>query len=380
MATVKIFNLPSWGNWGNTGGGGEGTPGPAGPQGPKGDTGAAGPAGPKGDTGAAGAAGPKGDTGAAGPAGPKGDQGIQGEQGIQGAAGLGITFKGNVATEAELPSAGQVQGDLWVVTTPAPATSRIWDAGTTAWVNGGPVQGPQGIAGPQGIPGTDSTVPGPTGPKGDTGAQGVAGPKGDNGVAGPAGPTAIATATVLGGVKVGTGLAVDADGLLSASGGGGGGLPTTGGTMTGAINLPTTVQSLNWGSNYNVFGGTGGVAVRYNAANIVTFTATSANFAQKITTPGTGQGIEFGSGGGYLSKVGTGIGAYCGGAQVLSIGAAEITAKVPVLLPADPTVALQAAPKQYVDAKPTIVAMPAGATPPDSALYANNTLLVEFAA
>lgn len=354
MSTVKIFNLPSWGNWGNTGSGGGGTPGPEGPAGPQGPAGVAGPT---------------------GPAGPTGAQGVQGEQGIQGAAGLGITFKGNVATEAELPTTGQIQGDLWVITTPAPSTSRIWDAVTTAWVNGGPVQGPQGIAGPQGIPG----AAGATGAAGPQGIPGATGPAGAAGPTGPAGPTAIATATVLGGIKVGDGLAVDADGLLSASGGGGtSGLPTTGGTMTGAINLPTTVQSLNWGANYNVFGASGGIAFRYNSTNIVNFTATAAGFIQKIQTPGTGIGIEFGSGGGYLSKVGTGIGAYCGGAQVLVIGAAEVTARVPLLLTADPTAALQAAPKQYVDAKPTILAMPEGGTPPDAALYSNNTLLVEY--
>jgi hypothetical protein len=191
----------------------------------------------------------------------------------------------------------------------------------------------------------------------------------------------IATGTVLGGVKIGSGLAIDASGLLSASGGAGAYLPLAGGTMTGGIVLPTTVQSLTWGaSTYNIFGANGGVAVRYGNSNIVNFTATSAGFTQKITTPGTGQGVEFGSGGAYLSKVGTGIGAYCGGQQTLIIGATEHTSKIPVLLPADPTTALQAAPKQYIDAKPTIVSIPAGGTAPDTANYPNNTLLVEYQA
>jgi hypothetical protein len=149
--------------------------------------------------------------------------------------------------------------------------------------------------------------------------------------------------------------------------------------MTGGITLPTTVQSFTWGtSTYNIFGGNGGVAIRYGNANIVTFTATSAGFVQKITTPASGVGVEFGSGGAYLAKVTTGIGAYCGGAQTLLIGATEHTSRVPVLLPADPTTALQAATKQYVDAKPTIVSVPVGGTAPDTALYPNNTLLVEY--
>jgi hypothetical protein len=162
---------------------------------------------------------------------------------------------------------------------------------------------------------------------------------------------------------------------------GGAYLPLAGGTMTGGITLPTTVQSLTWGaSTYNIFGANGGVAVRFGNANIVNFTSTGATFTQKITTPGTGQGVEFGSGGGYLSKVGTGIGAYCGGQQRLVIGATEHTSSVPIVLPADPTTALQACPKQYIDAKPTIVSGPAGSTPPDAALYPNNTLFVEFTA
>jgi hypothetical protein len=132
-------------------------------------------------------------------------------------------------------------------------------------------------------------------------------------------------------------------------------------------------------STYNIFGANGGVAIRYGTSNLVNFTATSAAFTQKITAPGSSQGVEFGSGGAYLSKVGVGIGAYCGGQQRLVIGATEHTSAVPIVLPADPTTALQAAPKQYVDAKPTIVAIPTGATAPDTASYPNNTLLVEYA-
>jgi len=162
---------------------------------------------------------------------------------------------------------------------------------------------------------------------------------------------------------------------------GGASLPLAGGTMTGGIVLPTTVQSLTWGaSTYNIFGASGGVAIRYGNANIVNFTSTGATFIQKITTPGTGQGVEFGSGGGYLSKVGTGIGAYVGGNLRWSFGSTEHTSTLPIVLPGDPTKALQAAPKQYVDAKPTIVSAPAGSTPPDAALYPNNTLFVEFTA
>jgi hypothetical protein len=157
---------------------------------------------------------------------------------------------------------------------------------------------------------------------------------------------------------------------------GGAFLPLAGGTMTGGITLPTTVQSLTWGaSTYNIFGANGGVAVRYGNANIVNFTATGATFTQKITTPGTGQGVEFGSGGGYLSKVGTGIGAYCGGQQRLLIDATAHTSSVPIVLPGDPTTALQAVPKQYVDARVVVTA--AGATAPATTGLADGALWVE---
>ncbi len=158
-------------------------------------------------------------------------------------------------------------------------------------------------------------------------------------------------------------------------------LKTTGGTMTGGITLPATVQSLTWGaSTYNIFGANGGVAVRYGNANIVNFTATGASFTQKITTPGTGIGVEFGSSGAYMSKVGTGIGVYAGGQQRWTFDSTKHKSLVPIELPADPVNALEAAPKQYVDTKPTIVSMPAGGIAPDASLYPNNTLLVEYSA
>jgi hypothetical protein len=164
-----------------------------------------------------------------------------------------------------------------------------------------------------------------------------------------------------------------------AAGGAGAYLPLAGGTMTGAITLPTTVQSLTFGTTtYNVFGGSGGIAMRYGNANIATFTATGSTFIQKITTPATGVGLEFGSGGGYLAKVGTGFGLYAGGQQRMAVNDVLHTSSVPIKLPADPTDPLHAAPKQYVDGKATIVPMVAGGTVPDAANYPNGTLLVEY--
>ena len=85
-----------------------------------------------------------------GPQGDQGADGLQGQQGIQGAPGLGITFKGQVPTEADLPTSA-AQGDSYIVQ--ADDSFWVFDADTTAWVNGGSIQGPQGIEGAQGLAG-----------------------------------------------------------------------------------------------------------------------------------------------------------------------------------------------------------------------------------
>jgi hypothetical protein len=75
-------------------------------------------------------------------------------------------------------------------------------------------------------------------------------------------------------------------------------LPTTGGTMTGTITLPTTIQSFTWGTTgFNLFGGSGGVAFRSNTTNIVNFSGAAVQTYVQILTPATGNGIQFGSSG-----------------------------------------------------------------------------------
>lgn len=142
------------------------TPGPQGPKGEKGDPG---PAGPQGEKGEAGLAGSQGETGATGEAGPQGPQGLQGETGPAGPAGP--------------------KGDKG-------------DPGKQ-----GPV-GPQGPTGPQG-------EAGPVGPQGEKGAPGPQGEPGKDAT------VAVATASTAGIVKPGTGLTVEADGTLNATGGSG---------------------------------------------------------------------------------------------------------------------------------------------------------------
>lgn len=90
--------------------------------------------------------------------------------------------------------------------------------------------GPQGEPGPQGPKGEkgdkgDTGETGPQGEKGDKGDKGDTGPQGPQGPKGDPGEVSAlpaATADTLGGVKVGSGLAVTADGTLSATGGGSG--------------------------------------------------------------------------------------------------------------------------------------------------------------
>jgi hypothetical protein len=110
-------------------------------------------------------------------------------------------------------------------------------------------------------------------------------------------------------------------------------LKTTGGTMTGTITLPTTVQGLLFGtSGYNVFGASGGVAIRSNTANIVNFTASEIVATKPITTAGTGVGVRFGSGGPSLSKSGT-----------------SIASSAPITVDAAPAGPTELANKVYVD-------------------------------
>ena len=105
---------------------------------------------------------PSGESGAVGPAGPQGPAGND---------GTSINILGTVPTSASLPASGNTVGDLYI----ADDTGDGWVwAASLAWINIGPLVGPQGIQGPAGTAGTA----GATGPVGPTGATGPQGPQG----------------------------------------------------------------------------------------------------------------------------------------------------------------------------------------------------------
>jgi len=384
----------------------------------------------------------KGGPGAAGEPGAEGPQGLQGPMGTQ---GIGIRFIRAVETEAALPSSAN-QGDLYVVLNPEPAQGYVWDEGEfpelPSWRRSGPVQGPQGIQG----------IQGPAGPTAVSNDAANASTIGSDGlIFTPPGSAPytlpIATATLLGGLRVGTytsGQSVNgvaADGtllwgtasalgaplrlppvsmasfngtdaywyqdtannvrLVTTSGNTGtfiaadgrqtfnrvplcstaptennhlankqyvdsqtnGFLRLAGGTMTGAITLPATVQSLVWGSTtYNVFGGTGGVAIRHGTNNIVTYTSTAATFVQQIIASATA-GITFGTS--------TGPGFSRGSTTT------KIAAKGMIELPTTAPTAADAVRKDYVDAR--VVMTLAGAAAPSRTGLSEGSIWVEYA-
>lgn len=105
---------------------------------------------------------PTGEGGATGPAGPQGPAGND---------GTSINILGTVPTSTSLPTSGNTVGDLYI--TDDTGDGWVW-AASLAWINIGPLRGPQGIQGPAGTAGAT----GATGPVGPTGATGPQGPQG----------------------------------------------------------------------------------------------------------------------------------------------------------------------------------------------------------
>lgn len=321
-----------------------GTTGPVGPQGPIGPSG--------------GPVGPQGPQGVAGPPGPQGIQGVQGEagEGLEGPAGP--------------------QGPPGLIGPPGP-------------------EGDMGPAGPIGATGADSTVPGPTGPKGDkgdkgdTGATGAAstvpgppgsigppgpegpvGPQGPQGEIGPVGPSGSGTGDV---THVGTpvnGQLAQWTGATSIQGVDASAMPFVakgGDTMTGSLILPAGTQALP-----AIKFGDAATGFFRQASNVVSISCNNfeamrwaANgktqiFAQMLAADGTNTLPSYAfsstlSSGMYRPGTNT-LGFATSGALRFSISPTDITSTLPITLPADPTTALQAATKQYVDGKAPLAA------------------------
>lgn len=140
-----------------------------------------------------------------GPPGADGSDGVQGDPGPEGPPGPGFSYRGSVATVANLP-APSTEGYAFLVE----ADGNLYIYNGEAWVNAGPLQGPPGADGADGSPGVDgkqielqasethlqwryvgdtewldilliSTIQGPKGDKGDKGDQGEPGTDGFDG-------------------------------------------------------------------------------------------------------------------------------------------------------------------------------------------------------
>jgi hypothetical protein len=67
-----------------------------------------------------------------------GVQGLKGDTGLKGDIGVGLLFKGAVASLAELPSIGNVAGDLWVAS--SDGFGYVWSG--VDWTSTGAMQAP----------------------------------------------------------------------------------------------------------------------------------------------------------------------------------------------------------------------------------------------
>ncbi len=161
--------------------------------------------------------------GVPGPQGPKGDQGDKGDP------GKGIAISGVVATESELPPANNHIFQFYIVDD----VNQVFYSDGFQWFDlGGPIVGPQGITGQDGTDGTNGTngAPGkgwtsttiiderPTNYQVRFNSDDNLGFITDN-IMGPTGETgslAVATATTIGGIKIGRGLNITPEGVASA--------------------------------------------------------------------------------------------------------------------------------------------------------------------
>jgi hypothetical protein len=174
--------------------------------------------GPQGVQGVQGVQGPIGVQGIQGVQGPGGPQGLRGDDG---ADGRSFVVKALYPTLYALQTAHPtgVEGDAYAVGASTDNTIMIWDVAQSAWIEIGPIQGPQGAQGIQGI-------------------QGIQGPQGIQGTQGVQGASAYSGALSAG--YVGTEAQFNTD-LTDISNK----VSKTGSTMTGNLTVSKDVPSIN---------------------------------------------------------------------------------------------------------------------------------------
>jgi hypothetical protein len=180
-----------------------------GTSGTSGVNGADGTSGINGIDGTSGTSGINGIDGTSGTSGITGVDGTSGTSGVDGAPGMGITFKGAIATSASLPTSGQQIGDAYL--SDDTDVLYIWDG--SQWVDGGSIQGPAGASGTSG----SSGVNGADGTSGINGIDGTSGTSGSSGVNGEAGAAGTSGTSGIAGAQGAQG-AQGADGSSGSSG------------------------------------------------------------------------------------------------------------------------------------------------------------------
>ena len=269
---------------------------------------------------------PRGDVGATGSQGVKGDTGNTGSQGLKGDAGnTGATG----STGAPGPANSLAIGTVTTVAPGGAATSTITGTPPSQTLN-------LGI------------------PRGDVGAQG---PQGDPGAAGTTDWNALTNKPA----TFPPTLPIAQSGITNLTTDLAGKVNDTGDTMTGALRLPDGAQgtpALNFtsGTNSGLFYTSNSVNTAIGGSQRLQVGLTTLTSAGVLRGPdGTAAlpAFAFSSGtNAGMWRVGTDqIGFSTGGTNRLTLSTTALTSTLPVTLPADPTTALQAATKQYVDNK-----------------------------
>jgi len=177
-----------------------------------------------------------------------------------------ITITNTGITSISGPSGGPQTGAVTFTGNGVVKTGNVYTFSSVGATGAVGPQGPQGATGATGAQGPQ----GNQGPQGATGAQGPAGPTGPQGPVGPASTYTLPTAssTVLGGIKVGSGLAISGSGVLSSAP-----YTITYQTAQNTIGYTNQVGTFNDSSNYfDVFPPAG----KTTGANLVGFTASIA--------------------------------------------------------------------------------------------------------